>query len=431
MRRRRDRHLTGVTPDRMTGKQPIEVLESELDLGRFIAAGDGVMWGQACAEPVVLVDAFLELARELAPLSAFVGLSWRDLSGRVPKGLRIVSYGGLGRLGRLPELEVVPCHFSALPDLFARRRLPGDVALIQVGPPDDRGRCSLGVGVDYLYDALAHARLVIAEVNDHCPRTAGMSVAWEQIDVAVHSSRPLVQAPPVSPGPIEERIAANVAAIVEDGDTIQLGVGALPEAIMAALRGHRDLGFHSGMISDGVLALIEAGAVTGARKPADRRLVVTGAALGSSSLFEALPRHEEIMFFPVSYTHAPATLARVGRLAAINSAVEIDLSGQVNAETVSGRRLGAVGGQADFLRAASICGGKPIIALPAKRICHELRGPVSVSRSDVDWVVTEFGSCSLRGRSDEERRRELLRVAGEERSAALTGAASAPVTTLR
>ena len=230
----------------------------------------------------------------------------------MPKGLRIVSYGGLGRLGRLPELEVVPCHFSALPDLFARRRLPGDVALIQVAPPDDRGRCSLGVGVDYLYDALAHARLVIAEVNDHCPRTAGMSVAWDQIDVAVHSSRPLVQAPPVSPGPIEERIAANVAAIVEDGDTIQLGVGALPEAIMAALRGHRDLGFHSGMISDGVLALIEAGAVTGARKPADRRLMVTGAALGSSSLFEALPRHEEIMFFPVSYTHAPATLARVG-----------------------------------------------------------------------------------------------------------------------
>jgi acyl-CoA hydrolase len=402
----------------MTRPQPIELLESELDLTRFIRTGDGVLWGQACAEPVILVDALLEQAPGLTPLSAFVGLSWRDLSTRIPDGMRVVSYGALGQLGRLPSLEVVPCHFSALPDLFARRRLPGDVALIQVSPPDSRGRCSFGVGVDYLQDALGHARLVIAEVNDHCPRTAGASIAFEQLDAVVRTSRPLLTAPPVTPGPIEARIAANVAAIVEDGDTIQLGVGALPEAIMAALRGHRDLGIHSGMISDGVLALIDCGAVTGARKPSDHRLAITGAALGSARLFEALGQHEEIMFLPVSYTHAPETLTRVGQLAAINSAVEIDLTGQVNGEAVGDRRFGAVGGQADFLRAAFAGGGKPIIALPSRRIVRELHGPTSTSRSDVDWVVTEFGACSLRGRSDTERRRELLRIAGDEQAAA-------------
>ena len=201
---------------------------------------------------------------------------------------------------------------------------------------------------------------MIAEVNDHCPRTAGRSIAWDRIDAVVHTSRPLLEAPVTRPGPTEAQIAAHVAAIVEDGDTIQLGVGALPEAILAALSGHRDLGVHSGMVSDGVLDLIEAGAVTNARKPADRGLTVTGAALGSGRLFEALNRHQEIRFFPVSYTHAPGTLATVGRLASINSAVEVDLTGQVNAEEVGGRRLGAVGGQVDFLRAAAAHGGKPI-----------------------------------------------------------------------
>jgi acyl-CoA hydrolase len=409
----------------MSGKGPLELSASDLDLdlGRYVRPGDGVVWGQACAEPVVLVDAFLRLAHQISPLSAFLGLSWRDFAEQVPAGLRVISYGALGRLGRVTNLEVVPCHFSAIPALFAQRRLPGDVVLVQVAPPDSRGRCSLGVGVDYLMDAVQHARVVIAEVNDHCPQTAGRSIDWDLIDAVVRTSRPLLEAPAARPGPLEARIAERVAAIVEDGDTIQLGVGALPEAILSALGGHRELGIHSGMISDGVLDLIERGAVTNSRKPIDRRLTVTGAALGSSRLFDALSSHEEIMFFPVSYTHAPQTLARVGKLAAINSALEVDLTGQVNAEEVDGRRLGAVGGQVDFLRAAAAHGGKPIIALPSERIVPTLHGPVSTSRSDLDWVVTEHGACSLRGLSEAERTRELLRIAGEARAQTLLGAA--------
>jgi acyl-CoA hydrolase len=400
----------------MPDVRPVKLSASDPDLGRFIRAGDGVVWGQACAEPTALVDAFLRAAPEIGALSAFLGLSWRDFTGRIPDCVRLVSYGALGRLGRLPNLNVVPCHFSALPRLFAERRLPGDVVLIQVSPPDGAGRCSLGVGVDYLSDALQHARVVIAEVNDHCPRSAGTAIAWERLDAVIHTSRPLLEAPAARPGPTEARIAEHVAAIVEDGDTIQLGVGALPEAILSALSGHRELGIHSGMVSDGVLDLIEAGAVTNARKPADRWLTVTGAALGSRRLFEALNVHEEIMFCPVSYTHAPGTLATVGRLAAINSAVEVDLTGQVNAERAGGRRLGAVGGQVDFLRAAAAHGGNSIIALPAKRIVARLDGPVSTARSDVDWIVTEHGACSLRGLSETTRTEQILRVAGAERA---------------
>lgn len=391
---------------------PQELSPTRPDLSSLIRPGDGVVWSQACAEPVALVDAFLSVAAEVTPLTAFVGLSWRDLSPAVPASLRVLSYGALGRLGRLPNLELIPCHFSALPGLFAQRKLPGDVALVQVAPPDRQGRCSLGVGVDYIADAVAHARVVIAEVNDHCPRTAGPWVAWDRIDAVLPSSRPLLEAPPLQPGELEARIAGQVAALVEDGDTIQLGVGALPEAILGALHGHRDLGVHSGMISDGVLALIEAGVVTNARKPIDRNLTVTGAALGSHRLFDALPAHEEVLFAPVSYTHAPATLAKLGKLAAINSALEVDLSGQVGAERVGERALGAVGGQVDFLRAAATYGGTAIIALPSTRIVPTLRGPVSTARSDVDWVVTEHGACSLRGLSEAARRRELLRVAG-------------------
>jgi acyl-CoA hydrolase len=182
-----------------------------------------------------------------------------------------------------------------------------------------------------LIDTLArtgHARFVIAEVNDHYPATAGEWIAWERLDAVVYTSRLLLEAPAAQPGPVELRIAERVAAIVEDGDTIQLGVGALPDAILSRLAGHRDLGVHAGKVSDGALSLIEAGGITNARKSVCRGFSVTGAALAS----------------------------------------EIDLTGQVNAESAGGRRIGAVGGQVDFLRAAAQSGGEPILALPAQRM---------------------------------------------------------------
>jgi acyl-CoA hydrolase len=395
---------------------PVILSEDRIELSRWIAPGDGVVFGQACAEPTVLVDALLAQAAEIGRVRAFAGLTWGD---RIPTGappsLEIVSYGALGTLGRVAGLKVVPCHFSTLPALFETRALPGDVALIQVAPPDRFGRCSFGVGVDYIADAVTHARVVIAEVNDHCPATAGAWIEWSRLDAAVMTSRPLLEAPDTEPGEVERAIASHVASLVRDGDTIQIGVGALPEAILQELTGHRDLGVHSGMITDGVLDLIEAGVVTNLHKPVDKRLTVSGAALGSRRLFDALAQREDVYFAPVSYTHAPHTLADVGRLSAINSAVEIDLTGQVNSEAAGGRLLGAVGGQVDFLRAANASRGNAIVALPARRIVAELSGPVSTSRSDVGWVVTEHGARSLTGLAGSQRATALLELAGVER----------------
>jgi acyl-CoA hydrolase len=399
---------------------PVVVAEGELDLSRWVRVGDGVVCGQACAEPTVLVDALLEQAKSIGELRLFAGLLWRDrLREALPATLKVLSYGALGQTGRVESLEVVPCHYSALPQLFAQRALPGDVALLQVAPPDARGRCSFGVAADYMADAIRHARVVIAEVNDHCPRTAGPWLDWDRIDAAVMSSCPLVEAPSVEPSELDRRIADNVAALVRDGDTIQLGIGALPEAILASLHGHRALGIHSGMISDGVLDLIEAGVITNEHKPVDTRLTVTGSVLGSTRLFQAVAEREDIYLSPTSYTHSAATLAKVGPLCAINSALEVDLSGQLGSEAAGGRRLGAVGGQVDFLRAAAAFGGTAIVALPASRIVSSLTGPVSASRADVNWVVTENGARSMRGLTDTERQAALLDLAGARAEAIL------------
>jgi acyl-CoA hydrolase len=395
--------------------EPVELSADGSDLGP-IRPGDGVVWGQACHEPVPLVDRLLARSDELAPLRVFVGLSWRDLGPQIGGDVEVFSYGALGRLGKVPGLRPVPCHFSALPRLFAARALPGDVALVQVSPPDADGRCSLGVGTDYLADALGHARTIVAEVNDRCPRTAGASIAWDDIDAYVRTSRPLLEAPSGAPREVDLAIAAHVAELVRDGDTLQLGVGALPEAIMSALSGHRDLGVHSGMISDGVLDLIESGVVTNARKPTDAGRTITGAALGTRRLFDALDGRDDVVFEPVSRTHDAARLSTVGPLVAVNGVVEIDLTGQANAESIGSKRIGAVGGQVDFLRAAAVTGGRAIVALPGKRIVTALHGPVSTSRSDVDWVVTEHGARSLAALTDDQRREALLELAGPQRA---------------
>ena len=389
------------------GGGPQLVAPDALELSRWLRADDWLVIGEACAEPTVLVDALIDQDDRIPDVTAFVGLSWRDRISEA--GCRLVSYGALGRLSRVRELTIMPVHFSALP-----RAIRCDVAMIQVSPPDGAGRCSFGPGAEYFADVCGRARIVIAEVNDHCPVSQGASIAYGDIDVAVMTSRPLVEAPHAEPGEVEQRIAAHVASLVQDGDTIQLGVGAIPEAVTRRLAGHRRLGVHSGMITDGILNLIEAGAVTGEDKPSDTHLCVAGAALGSRRLFDALEQRDEIRIMPTSYTHAPATLARVGRLCAINSALQVDLDGQANSESIDGRPLGAIGGQVDFLRAAGASGGAAILALPSERIVERLAGPVSVSRADVDWVVTEHGARSLRGLGVDRRRAALMEISGVE-----------------
>lgn len=395
------------------------------DIAAFVRPGDGVWWGQGSAEPEPLVNLLLDAVDRIGPVRAFSGLTWNErLSGELPDGLTVLSYGGLGQLRSLSRhgrLEVVPCHYSAIPRMFASGALPCDVGLLQVSPPDRDGLVTLGTGVEYVADALAHTRTLLAEVNEQMPATVGgPRLPLSAFAAVLRTDRPLREAPSRDPDAVDRRIADHVASVVDDGATVQIGVGSLPAAVLESLSRHEDLGFHSGMITDGVLTLIEKGVMTGARKEVDPGIAVTGAALCTTSGYHQL-RELPVEFRPASYTHSPVVLSRLGSLVSINSAIEVDLLGQVGAELARGVHIGAVGGQVDFSRAASLTGSRSVIALRSttgsgeraeSTIVPALRsGVVTTARVDVDVVVTEHGVAVLTGCTVAERARRLVDVA--------------------
>jgi acyl-CoA hydrolase len=395
-----------------------------IDFGDYLSQGDGLWWGQAAAEPRPLVDALITQSARIGPIRTFTGLSWNDqLALNMPSRVSMFSYGGLGELrelSRTGRLDVVPCHYSALPRMFAERRLPCDVGLIQVSKPDRHGRCSLGIGVDYVADAIQHTPVLIAEVNIQMPATAGSeTIALERFAAIIHTDRELPEDPSRAPSDTDQVIAARIAELIDDGDTVQLGVGSLGTAVLDALVGHQDLGFHTGMVTDGLMRLAEKGVATGSRKEVDPGVIVAGTALGSTELYRRIPELPA-KFLPTSYTHAPAVLAQLTSLVSVNFAVEVDLSGQVGAEVSGGVYIGAVGGQVDFTRAAALTGKRSVIALRAQHggasnIKPRLDGGVvTTARSDVDVVVTEFGAAHLRGCSIRERARRLTAIAAPE-----------------
>ena len=396
-----------------------------IDLTAHIHPGDGVWWSQAGAEAVPLVDALLDQVADIGPVRAFSGLTFNRRLRDVPAQLTLSSYGAMGELRGARGLRIVPAHYSALPRLFAERALPGDVGLVQVSPPGSDGVCSFGIGVDFAADAARHSRVLIGEVNHRMPATTGTpGIPLDRFAATIETDRPLPEAPDRAPDAVDEAIAAHVAGLVEDGDTVQVGVGALPSAVLTGLSGHRDLGFHSGMLTDGALRLVEEGVLTGSRKEIDTGRLVTGTAIGSAELYARLGELP-VDFRPAGYTHDPGVLARLRRLVAINSALEVDLSGQVGGEVARGRYLGGIGGQADFSGAAARTGARSIIALRstaggASTVVPALGGPVTTARADVDAVVTEHGVAWLRGCPLVDRGARLVAVAAPEHRDGLT-----------
>lgn len=395
------------------------------DVAHFLNPGVGVWWGQGSAEPEPLVNQVLDAVDHVGPITAFSGLTWNErLSGDLPEKLTVVSYGGLGQLrslSRRGRLDVVPCHYSAIPRMFATGQLPNDVGLVQVSLPDQDGMVSLGTGVDYVADALFHTRTLIAEMNVQMVRTTGgPRLPLSAFAAVTTTDRPLREAPSKPADDVERAIAKHVASVIDDGATIQIGVGSLPSAVLEALAGHSGLGFHSGMLTDGVLTLVEKGVITGERKEIDPGVVVTGAALCSAEGYRQLGDHA-VEFRPASYTHAPETLSQLKSLVSINSAIEVDLLGQVGAELARGVHIGAVGGQVDFSRAASLTGSRSIIALRSTVAAGEgtqstivpslASGVVTTARADVDAVVTEHGIAMLTGCTVAERALRLIEVA--------------------
>ena len=318
--------------------------------------------------------------------------------------------------------DYVPIFLSDIPALFRNGALPIDVALLNVSPPDEHGFCSLGTSVDVAKAAAETARIVIAQVNIAMPRTLGDSfIHASQITHAVMVDEPPHEDPPDPPSDEEMRIGENIAAMVEDGSTLQLGIGAIPNAAAAALRGKRNLGVHTELFSDGVVDLVETGVITGTEKTLHRGKIITAFVAGSRRVYRFIHNNPSVEFHPIDYTNDTSIIRRNAKMVTINSAIEIDLTGQVCADSIGTRFYSGVGGQMDFMRGAALSpGGKPIIALPStakgralSRIVTQLKEGAGVvtSRAHAHYVVTEHGVAYLHGRSIRERAEALIAIA--------------------
>lgn len=318
--------------------------------------------------------------------------------------------------------DFVPIFLSDIPWLFQSQQVPLDVAVVQLSYPDAHGYCTLGTSVDAAKAAVESARVVIAEINCRMPRTHGNSfVHLSEVDAFVLADRPLVAHAPAAIGPVERAIGERVAALVEDGSTLQLGIGAIPDAVLAALTDKRELGIHTEMFSDGVVDLVEAGVVTNRRKAVHAGRLVTSFVNGSQRLYDFVDDNPAVEFHPCDYTNDTALIRRHDKMVAINSAIEIDLTGQVCADSMGTRIYSGIGGQMDFMRGAALSrGGKPIIALPStackgtvSRIAATLKPGAGVvtTRGHVHWVATEYGVVNLHGLSLRERGEALVSIA--------------------
>jgi len=401
------------------------VVDAEhLDLARFLRRGDRIVWSQACGEPISVVEALLAQAGSIGDLSAFAATSFSGvIDGPAADKLQIDSLGAIASVRpgtHKRPLGIVPTHLSQVAQLIETGLIGCDVAIVQVSPPDANGEHSFGLTHDYVRTAVAKARVVIAEVNEKVPFTfADATLPSACIDCAVRTSRGPLETPPAPPGEVDLAIARRVAGYIGDGAVVQTGIGATPEAILRELSDRRDLGIQSGMLGDGVVDLIEAGVVTNALKPIDRGVSIAGVLMGTRRLYDFADRNPKLAMRSTDYTHNPAVLSRIPNLVAVNSALEVDLTGQVNAEQSGELYIGRTGGQVDFVRAAAASpGGRSIIALPStarggelSRIVGRLSGPVTTARSDADLVVTEFGAAELKGQTLTERARRLVAIA--------------------
>jgi acyl-CoA hydrolase len=404
---------------------PTELRSDALDLAPIIRPGDTVVWGQGTGEPLTLSEALVAQRHAIGPVTIFLGPMFSEtLHPAHADSLTFLSMSAIGTHRRLVEagvLRIIPCQLSDVEGLFDSGVLKSDVVFLHLSPPDEHGEHSMGLLNDYLKIAMRRARVVVAEINERVPWTYGDApLDIERVDYAVRTSRAPLEYSSRAPTEVDTTIAARVAELVPDGAVIQIGIGAMPSAILNALHSHRRLGLHSGMISDSVVDLVESGAVTNETKPFDRGMSVAGTLLGTRRLYDFAHRNPALRLMPLSFTHNVELLARIDGFTSLNSAIEVDLTGQVNAEVAGGKYIGAVGGQVDYVRAARRArGGRSIIALPSaarggtiSRIVASLTAPVvTTARSDVDVVVTEYGAAELRGRSLEERARRLIRIA--------------------
>lgn len=395
---------------------------------KAIQSGDRVVHGHACGEPTCLVEAMVDRAEELEGVEIVHMVSMGKARYCQPEYARSFRHNSLfvGSTSRQAVNEgrgdYTCCYFSEVPLLFRNNLLPVDVALITVSPPDKSGFVCLGISVDYTKQAALSARTVIAAVNPNMPRIGGDSYLHvTDIDYFVPTEEPLIELKPPVLGDLEKAIGSNVASLIGDGDCLQLGIGALPDAVLSYLGEKNDLGIHSEMISDGVMKLVEAGVITCKRKTFRPRKAVITFAMGTGQFYRWLDENAMMEAYPVDVTNDASIISQNDNMVSINSAISVDLQGQVAADTLGPRQFSGVGGQVDFVRGANRSkGGRSIIAMPstaakgrASRIVAALeRGQaVTTSRNDVAYIVTEHGVAGLKGKTIRQRAEALIAIA--------------------
>lgn len=393
-----------------------------------IRPGQRIFVGTGCGQPQALVDALVGRASELTDTEIVHLLTigeapyadpelsdhFRVNSFFISGNVRGVIQEGLG--------DYTPIFLSDIPRLFESGQLPLDAALITITPPDERGMCSLGVSVDIVKSAAENAGLVIAEVNPRMPRTLGDSfIHVHDVDVLVPVDAPLPEVPPREPSEVMREVGQYVASLVEDGSTVELGIGQIPHAVMEFLGEKKDLGIHTEMFTDSIIDLIESGAITGARKTVDRGKIVASFALGTRRLYDYIDNNPMFAFHPTEYVNDPHLISRQHKMVAINFALEIDLTGQVCADSLGTKFYSGIGGQVDFNRGAALSPrGKAIIALPStarndtvsRIVAHLTPGAgVVTTRGHIHYVVTEYGVAYLHGKSIQERAIAMISIA--------------------
>ncbi len=395
---------------------------------RCVRSGTRVYIQPGCAEPEALVEALMRRAPELHDVEIVHMMTMGCAPYVAPEMVGHFRHNAMFIGGNVRaainegRADYTPIYLSDIEALFESGAMPIDVALIEVSPPDSHGFCSFGVGVDTTLTAAKCARYVVAQVNDYMPRTYGDSfIHVSDIDAVVESSRPLCELKKPEVTDMHVAIARNVAGLIEDGAVLQTGVGGIPDAVLPFLSDRKDLAIHSELVSEGVIPLIENGVITGARKNFKPRKIIVGFALGTRRFFEFVDNNPIFEFHPTAYTNDPALIARNDNMVAINSALQIDLTGQVCSDSIGNQFYSGIGGQVDFLRGASRSkGGKPIIAISStaksgtiSRIVPMLSPGAGVvtSRGLVRYVVTEHGVAYLHGKSIRERARALIEIA--------------------
>lgn len=393
---------------------------------KHIKSGNRVVVGHACGEPSALVDAMVANKEQYENVELVHMVAMGKAEYCLPENEKhfhhnAIFVGGTTRKAvEEGRADFTPVFFHEVPKLW-KTTLPVDVALIQVSSMDEHGYFSFGVSSDYTKPAAEAAKIVIAQVNKEMPRTPGDNfIHVSDIDYLVECDRPIIELQPPKIGDIEREIGRYCASLIEDGDTLQLGIGAIPDAVLAFLGEKKDLGIHSEMFSDGILKLIEDGVVTGKAKSFMPGKLVVTFLMGTKKLYDWVNDNPAVYMAPVDFVNHPMVVCKNDNIISINSCVAVDLMGQVASESIGLKQISGVGGQVDFVRGAGMAkNGKAIMAMPstvkgkASKIVAFLDegAAVTTSRNDVDYVITEYGIAHLKGETLRERARQLINIA--------------------